>query len=215
MKKSLTIILMLLMAFTMVMSGCSSDNSSSSESGEPAAGDGPVNISVFSVQESGIDIPTNQFTKFVEDKFNIKFNWQINPSDGAKEKRQISLASGDYPDAYLLTHYIDQFSQADLLKYGKQGVLIPLNDLIDQYAPNIKAAMESNSNLKTLNTAPDGNIYGLVAYTECFHCSYPSKMWMNTEWLKNSIWRCPQRRRNSKCAAGVQNAGPERKWKSR
>ena len=29
------------------------------------------------------------------------------------------------------------------MKYGKQGVLIPLNDLIDKYAPNIKAAMEN------------------------------------------------------------------------
>ena len=83
------------------------------------------------------------------------------PSDGAKEKRQISLASGDYPDAYMLTAYIDQFSQADVLKYGKQGVLLPLNDLIDQYAPNIKAAMENDPDFKAFNTAPDGNIYGL------------------------------------------------------
>jgi putative aldouronate transport system substrate-binding protein len=44
--------------------------------------------------------------------------------------------------------------------------------------------MEKTPALKTLNTAPDGNIYGLGAYTECFHCSYPNKMWINTEWLK-------------------------------
>jgi putative aldouronate transport system substrate-binding protein len=62
-------------------------------------------------------------------------------------------------------------------------VLVPLNDLIEQYAPNIKAAMESNPELKTFNTAPDGNIYGLVAYSQCFHCSYPNKMWINTDWL--------------------------------
>lgn len=182
---------MLVMAFTVVMSGCSNGSSSTAQQRSSEEG-GKVNISVFAVQDSSIDIPTNKFTAFVEDKFNIKFNWEINPSDGAKEKRQISLASGDYPDAYLLTHYIDQFSQADLLKYGKQGVLVPLNDLIDQYAPNIKAAMEKNPNLKTLNTAPDGNIYGLVAYTECFHCSYPSKMWINTDWLKKLNLEMPK-----------------------
>lgn len=198
MKKSMmTLSLVLVLILTVVLSGCANkntDNTSSApaDSGNSESASKPVEISVFSVQESGIDVPTNKFSKFVEDKFNIKFKWEINPSDGAKEKRQISLASGDYPDAYLLTHYIDQFSQADLLKYGKQGVLIPLNDLIDKYAPNIKAAMEKNDNLRTLNTAPDGNIYGLVAYTECFHCSYPSKMWLNTEWLKKLNLEMPK-----------------------
>ncbi|AYB47851.1 extracellular solute-binding protein [Paenibacillus lautus] len=172
------------------MAGCSGKNteSPSSPQGGSASGSSdsskPVEISVFAVQESGIDIPVNKFTKHIEEQFNIKFNWQINPSDGAKEKRQISLASGDYPDAYLLTHYIDEFSQADVLKYGQQGVLVPLNDLIEQHGPNIKAAMEATPEMKALVTAPDGNIYGLGAYTECFHCSYPNKMWINTEWLK-------------------------------
>ncbi|MRN56003.1 extracellular solute-binding protein [Paenibacillus monticola] len=188
MKKSLISMLMVVMVFTIVISGCSKNDTANSPNAQPsdeaAAVAKPVDISVFAVQEAGIDIPTNKFTKLVEDKFSIKFDWQINPSDGAKEKRQISLASGDYPDAYLLTAYIDQFSQADELKYGQQGVLIPLNDLIDKYAPDIKAAFEKHPELKALNTAPDGNIYGLGAYTECFHCSYPNKMWINTEWLK-------------------------------
>ncbi|MBY0164295.1 extracellular solute-binding protein [Cytobacillus firmus] len=182
--------LMLLLVSSIVMAGCSGKNteSPSSPQGGSASGSSdsskPVEISVFAVQESGIDIPVNKFTKHIEEQFNIKFNWQINPSDGAKEKRQISLASGDYPDAYLLTHYIDEFSQADVLKYGQQGVLVPLNDLIEQHGPNIKAAMEATPEMKALVTAPDGNIYGLGAYTECFHCSYPNKMWINTEWLK-------------------------------
>lgn len=200
MKKKLVSLLSLVMVFTIVISGCSGNNKNNVNNAANA-GNGteatqgadakPVEVSVFAVQESGIDIPTNKFTQFAADKFNIKFDWEINPSDGAKEKRQISLASGDYPDAYLLTAYIDEFSQADVLKYGKQGVLIPLNDLIDQYAPNIKKAMEESPEMKTLYTAPDGNIYGLGAYTECFHCSYPNKMWINTEWLKKLNMEMP------------------------
>ncbi|GLX68816.1 extracellular solute-binding protein [Paenibacillus glycanilyticus] len=186
MKKNSWSLLSILLILSMAMSACSSKNNEQPGGNSPSANGSskPQEISVFAVQEQGIDLPTNKYTKFVEDKFNIKFDFELVPSDGAKEKRQISLASGDYPDAYILTHYIDQFSQADLLKYGKQGVIVPLNDLIDKYAPNIKAAMESNSDLKTLNTAPDGKIYGLVAYTQCFHCSYPNKMWINTDWLK-------------------------------
>ncbi|WP_310832227.1 extracellular solute-binding protein [Paenibacillus pedocola] len=201
MKKKLLSLLSLVMVFTIIISGCSGNNknnvnnAANAENGTEATQGvdaKPVEVSVFAVQESGIDIPTNKFTQFAADKFNIKFDWEINPSDGAKEKRQISLASGDYPDAYLITAYIDEFSQADVLKYGKQGVLIPLNDLIDQYAPNIKKAMEESPEMKTLYTAPDGNIYGLGAYTECFHCSYPNKMWINTEWLKKLNMEMPK-----------------------
>jgi len=32
-------------------------------------------------------------------------------------------------------------------------------------------------------TAPDGHIYAITQWSECFHCSYPSKLWMNTTWL--------------------------------
>jgi putative aldouronate transport system substrate-binding protein len=143
----------------------------------------PVPIRVFAQQEPSGDLATNDFTKELERRFNVKFQWNAVASAGAKEKRQISLSGGDYPDAYILTTYVDQFSQADVLRYGQQGVFLPLNDLIDEYAPNIKAAMEDNRGLRASNTAPDGNIYGLSAYSECYHCSYPNKMWINTAWL--------------------------------
>jgi putative aldouronate transport system substrate-binding protein len=143
----------------------------------------PTELSVFALQEPGIELRTNDFTRYLERKFNVHFNWQMVSPDGAREKRQISLAGGDYPDAYMLTAYIDQFAQSDLLKYGKEGVLVPLNELIDNYAPNIKQAMAKQAELRAFSTAPDGNIYGLPAYSECFHCSYPNKMWVNMNWL--------------------------------
>ncbi|WP_420799828.1 extracellular solute-binding protein [Paenibacillus paridis] len=188
MKKRLVSLLAIVMMTSMVLGACSTDNKPSNAATnkpqtEETGATAPVEVSIFAVQESNIDLPTNKFTKFVEEKFNIKLKFESTPPDGAKEKRQISLASGDYPDAYMLPGYIDQFTQADVVKYGKQGVLVPLNDLIEKYAPNIKAAMEKDSDLKAFNTAPDGNIYGLVAYSQCFHCSYPNKMWINTKWL--------------------------------
>jgi putative aldouronate transport system substrate-binding protein len=175
-KRSCSLLLVIL--FSVTLSACSqwSDKDRFSAS--------PVAISVFAQQESTMDLQTNEFTKLLEKKFNVKFDWDIVPYEGAKEKRQISLASGNYADAYILTSYIDQFTQTDVLRYGKQGVFYPLNDLIDKYAPHIKAAFEKNAELRALNTAPDGNIYGLIAYNDCYHCSYPNKMWINTKWLK-------------------------------
>jgi putative aldouronate transport system substrate-binding protein len=191
-KKRLLTLLALVMMVTVVLAACSkNENSTSSPSSsessgasQPASNAAPVEISVFANQEATQDLQTSAFSKKMEEMFNFKFKWEVVPYDGAKEKRQISLASGDYPDTYILTDYIDRFSQADVLKYGQQGVIIPLNELIDQYAPNIKAALEKDPVLREFSTAPDGNIYGLVSYSQCFHCSYPNKMWLNTKWLE-------------------------------
>lgn len=192
MRKAWSMVLACMLVFVLVLAGCSSDNdggngsnaAGSDNKGNTNAPSKPVTIKVFAQQGADTDLTTNKFSKILESKFNITFKWTTVPYDGAAEKRQISLASGDYPDLYLLIPWVDRFSQTDLLKFSQQGVILPLNDLIDQYAPNIKATLDGNAYYKAMNTAPDGNIYGLTGLNECYHCSYPNKMWVNTKWLK-------------------------------
>jgi putative aldouronate transport system substrate-binding protein len=198
-KKSFVSALTFVLMLSLFLAACTNQDTASPSpkaavnSATPdAKNQAPVEISVFAQQDKDTDLKTNLFTKHLEQKFNAKFKFDIVAYDGAKEKRQISLASGDYPASYILTTYIDQFSQADLIKYGKQGVFLPLNDLIDQYAPNIKAAMAKHPDLKSFITAPDGKIYGLGSYTQCYHCSYPNKMWINTSWLKKLNLEMPK-----------------------
>ena len=149
-------------------------------------GNPAVTINVFAPQGPEANLKNNEFTEAIAKKFNITFKWQTTTLDGgpAKEKRQISLASKDYPDLYLLIPWVDQFTQADLLKMSSQGVIIPLNELIDQYAPNIKKALEAVPEYKAMATAPDGKIYGLPQWVDCYHCTYQGKLWMNSAWLK-------------------------------
>ncbi len=139
----------------------------------------------FGPQGENGSLEDNQFTQLLEEKFDIDFDWQTTTYDGsvAGEKRQVSLASGDYPDAYFLVPWVDAFSRAEILKYGQQGVLVPLEDLIDEYAPNLKERFEEKPDWEQSVTAPDGHIYALTQWTECYHCSYPSKLWVNSTWL--------------------------------
>jgi len=151
----------------------------------PAADDGNEKLVAFGPQGDNGSLKDNLFTKEVEEKFGIDFDWQTTTYDGsaAGEKRQISLASGDYPDAYFLVPWVDAFSRNEILKYGQQGVLVPLEDLIDEHAPALKARFEEKPEWEQAVTAPDGHIYAITQWSECFHCSIPSKLWMNTEWL--------------------------------
>lgn len=149
------------------------------------ASDANGQLVAFGPQGENGSLKDNLFTQEVEKKFDIDFDWQTTTYDGsvAGEKRQISLASGDYPDAYFLVPWVDGFSRNEILKYGQQGVLVPLEDLIDEYAPNLAERFEEKPDWKQSVTAPDGHIYAITQWSECFHCSYPSKLWMNTTWL--------------------------------
>ena len=148
----------------------------------------PLTLRVFAPHQSDnvADLASNSFTKEIEAKLNIHLEWQLTSTDSAaaKQKRLTSLASGDYPDLYLLIPWVDQFSQTELLQYGQQGVIVPLNDLIAQHAPNLKAALEKYPKFRAMATAPDGKIYGVPQLVECYHCSYPNKLWINTKWLQ-------------------------------
>lgn len=66
----------------------------------------------------------------------------------------LMLASGDLPDIVGGNSLREQFMQ-----YGMEGAFIPLNDLIEKHAPNIKQFLEENPNAKSVITAADGNIY--------------------------------------------------------
>lgn len=174
------------LALTLAACGGGGAEEQQQETAPDISGNPAVTLSVFAPQFPDQNLKTNAFTKKMTEKFNITFEWQTTTLDGgpAKEKRQVSLASGDYPALYLMVPWVDQFSQADLLKLSGQGVVLPLNALIDKYGPNIKKALEANPEFKNMATAPDGKIYGIPQWTDCFHCSYQDKLWMNSAWLK-------------------------------
>lgn len=174
--------LMSLVLVLLLLSACSSKDSDKSTSADPAQDSNkPVKLSVFAPQTVGIEnMDVNKFSKYLEEKLNIKFDWSTTPSAAFNDKKLLLLASGDYPAVILGA----ELSKADQVKYGQQGAFLPLNDLIDQYAPNIKQAMTDLPYLKEGMVAPDGNIYALPKINECLHCTYYQRMWMNTEWLE-------------------------------
>ena len=125
MKKTYQFTIALLVTLSMLLAGCA--GAAAPQADAPQAEGGPVTISIFSPQDPTTDLATNSFTQEAEEMFGIQFDWQTTTLDGnaAKEKRQISLASGDYPELYMLIPWVDQFSQTDLLRYGQQGVVLP------------------------------------------------------------------------------------------
>lgn len=183
--------------------GCSSKGSGGTAQSDPSSeGKSAINETGFPIVDDKITV-TGFAGKFFanadwnniklwqeyEKMTNIQVQWDTVHKDNLAEKRNLLLAGGDYPEMF----YASAFPRADLLKYGKQGAFIPLNDLIDQYAPNFKALMEKYPVIEKGITMPDGNIYGLpTLYDPEFRSVLYGTPWVKSEWLTKLGLQEPQ-----------------------
>ena len=116
--------------------------------------------------------------KYMEEKTNIHWNWNLVPSDSYQEKKNLVLASQDLPDMF----YGGGISKADEVSYGSQGIFIPLNEYIENAMPNFKAAAEKWPALFTGSVTLDGNVYALPKIWATPHGT-TTKYFINTVWL--------------------------------
>ncbi|WP_305768568.1 extracellular solute-binding protein [Candidatus Epulonipiscium viviparus] len=124
---------------------------------------------------------TNLFTKHFQDLTGVEIEWVECTSADKKQKFNVMMTGGDYTDVILEM----QNTLSELSLYGSQGIFIPLNDLIDQYMPNLKAVLEKNPHVVDAWTATDGNIYSLPKISGSLNNQVGNKMWMNQVWLDN------------------------------
>ena len=122
------------------------------------------------------------FFKNLEKLTGVHINWEkIQQAEYDEKKNLLLAANKDLPDGFFGKFSL---SSSDLVVYGSQGILIPLNDLIDQYAPNIKALLERRPDIKSMITAPDGNIYSTPYVQEGEDGTIASNIMINKTWLE-------------------------------
>lgn len=108
--------------------------------------------------ESGTTQNPNERLIFqrLEEATNVNIEWTCFVSDQFSDKKNLALANAkNLPDGL----FNADMSDYDLLRYAKQGVIIPVEDLIEEYMPNLKQVLEDNPQYKEMITAPDGHIY--------------------------------------------------------
>ncbi|WP_080837680.1 ABC transporter substrate-binding protein [Cohnella massiliensis] len=170
-------------ASALLLSACSGKESGSSPSQDPS---GKVTLT-FMTQSSPLapaDPNEKLINKRLEEKMNVRIDWINYTKDAFVEKRNLAMASGDFPDAIFDAGYGDY----ELLKLAKDGAIIPLNDLIDRHMPNFKKVLEEAPEYKSMITAPDGNIYAFPWIEELGSGkeriqAVDAVPWINVEWL--------------------------------
>lgn len=116
------------------------------------------------------------------EKTNIDFEFNTPPADDFGTNLNLTFSSGDVEDI-IYGAETDDLTPAMEVDYGEQGILLPLEDLIDDYAPNIKALLEEDPEIEKSITTTDGHIYALPQISKSHRSIWQSPMWYNGDWL--------------------------------
>ena len=129
--------------------------------------------------------------KQMNEAMGVSIEWNCVSNDLLTERKNLLFGTGDLPDAFMgagLTDY-------ELITYGNEGVLIPLNQYINEKTmPNLMKVLEQRHGSLAMITMPDGNIYSLPSWTEMGFTwtdgevyqifAIPQFTAINTDWLK-------------------------------
>lgn len=200
MKKKYLKITSTLLASAFILAACGKG-----EAGQTAAEDyGLENVQFPLEEEVTLNLMTNSsplapadpndklIFQRLEEETGVHVEWN-NIVDDYAEQRNLAIAAGDLPDAM----FNSAASDKELLSWAEDGVIVPVNDLVEQYMPNLSAIYEKYPQYKELATAPDGNMYSfpwieeLGEGKESIH-TVNGMAWINVEWLDNLGLEMPQ-----------------------
>nr|WP_256976084.1 extracellular solute-binding protein [Paenibacillus sp. MY03] len=196
MKQMLSGLALISVLGTAVLAGCSNgadpDNGGSNEAGgkstsEPGSGfnkeglpitDKPVTLNALTIRwgNMGDTFTKNTWLQELEKNSNVKINWQVISNSDWETQKSVMLASGKMPDIIIGNM---AFGDSDIV--NNLNLFRPLDDYIEQYMPNLKAAMAEMPDMKKLSTFPDGKIYSLPA-------RLPSRPYSSVQPVINKAW---------------------------
>ena len=122
-----------------------------------------------------------EMVKRWEDETNIHIEWDTVPSASWQERKNLIIASGDLPDCIVGNIAL---TDDEVQSYGEKGISIPLEKLIDEWAPNLKAILQQHPEYKQIITTLDGHIYAFPALADIDFGSRGSVLHMNKKWLE-------------------------------
>ena len=141
----------------------SGEDSNFNESGWPVVNE-KVTLKVYGSRNSDSLEDWNDYILLqeMEEKTNVHFEFELVESSSYAERRAVKLNSGEYPDVIK-----DGLTVTEIVRYGKDGLIIPLEDMQEKYCPQLMAAYDSDYGktvgMKATATMPDGHVYTFVS----------------------------------------------------
>lgn len=150
------------------------------ETGYPIV-DEKVTIKVMAPNWGNVkDFNELQDVKEYEELTNVHVDWQYFSGDASEKLSLAFAAQNNIPDLFLMS----DLPTSTVDKYGEDGVLMPVEDLIEKYAPNIKKAINEDKDAKRLATAENGHMYTIPSLFRSPMEKIRGVSFINSVWLE-------------------------------
>ena len=165
-------------------SGGEGGDSNFNESGWPIVNE-KVTLKVYGSRNSNTFEDWNDFIMLqeMEETTNVHIEWELVEDSTYNDTRSIKLTSGDLPDVVK-----NGLTATEIIRYGNDGLFIPLDELQEKYAPNYMAAMDSDYGkqvaMKACSTTPDGHRYTFACTGLAPWIGLNRIGAINTDWLE-------------------------------
>lgn len=166
------------------------------DSSDPFAFDSPKDV-VFPLKEKltltvFVNNPDQSVTSYqdnwvndwIEEQTNIHLDYVYDlTGDEATQKLNLIMTDPEsMPDFFLRTGW----TKAEVLSYGSQGLLLPLEDMLSEME-NWNWMNEQSPMRRADLTMGDGHIYTYGGENECFHCMYQHRMYIYKPWVEKYL----------------------------
>lgn len=133
--------------------------------------DRPVKLKI-AIPQSAIagNWENNKFTKWYAERTGVDVEWITLPGEAqdAATRLNAMFSSNDLPDMISGGH----LTPTQTFSWAQQKQLIPLQGLMQDYAPNTLEAVKSYEFNYNSQFAPDGNLYSFPDINDCYHCRF-------------------------------------------
>jgi len=155
-------------------------------------GDGKTTFKIV-VPEDAVtvgDWNKNDFSAWFEQRTGVKVEYQTVPTtNNDMTKINAMIGAKDLPDAFLNI----PFTRDQISAYGVQGVFVAIDDHVDKYAIELKAAMADAPDLKQLSKGTDGRMYVFPSVNDCRQCKVsPGRAWVNQKFIEAADTKIPE-----------------------
>ncbi|MDR0442692.1 MAG: extracellular solute-binding protein [Treponema sp.] len=133
----------------------------------------PLTVTIFTQGNRQQPASNHKMYKYLKDKLNVTIKWDILVGEVA-QKRGVMIAGGDYPD----------MMEINETAFIEAGALIPLEDLIEKHAPNIK---EHFKDVWDKLKWEDGHIYYLINYGILHGRDQNPDYWGSALWVQKEV----------------------------
>jgi putative aldouronate transport system substrate-binding protein len=97
------------------------------------------------------------FGKGLMERTGVEIEFQHPPAAAIRESFNLMVADGNFPD--IIQYNFHTNYSGGPTKALDDGIIIPLNDVIDKYAPNLKAYLKAHPDIDKMVKTDDGRYY--------------------------------------------------------